>query len=413
MYLLSPTAKQLLLQLLGDIRRRRLAPKSAARTRGTDRDPTRKSLLRRIAVACLLLAANFALAQVRSKSPATKQIDAIFSPLVTPGSPGLAVIVLKNGTVAFEKAYGLANVGIGAANTPDTDFRLASFTKQFTATCIMLLVHDGKLSYDDTLTKIFPGFPTYGSAITVRMLLTHTSGLKDYEDLYAAQFPRVDDGKIPQIHDAQILALMERQTATDFPPGSQWRYSNTGYAMLAMIVEKVSGKSFGDFLHERIFEPLGMKNTLAYEKAKNEVPHRALGYAKKNGTWVEADQSSTSAVLGDGGIYSNVEDLGKWDRALRGHTLLSAAEMQAAFTPVKVPGGAKTDDGGPTEYGFGWFLDPYKGQKRAWHSGTTIGFRTYIERFTDEGLTIIILCNRDDLKPGKLAERVADLFAAR
>jgi CubicO group peptidase (beta-lactamase class C family) len=249
--------------------------------------------------------------------------------------------------------------------------------------------------------------------ITVRMLLTHTSGLKDYEDLYAAQFPGADDRTIPQINDVQILALMEKQNATDFPPGSQWRYSNTGYAVLAMIVEKISLKPFGEFLHDRIFAPLGMSNTLAYVKGKNEVPHRALGYTKKDGAWTEADQSSTSAVLGDGGIYSNVEDLTKWDRALREYTLVNAAEMQAAFTPVKVPGGAKTDDGAPTEYGFGWFLDPYKGRTRTWHSGTTTGFRTFIDRFTDEQLTIIILCNRDDLQPRKLADQVADLFAAR
>lgn len=277
----------------------------------------------------------------------------------------------------------------------------------------MLLVHDGKLSYDDTLTKLFPGFPPYGSTITVRMLLTHTSGLKDYEDLYAAQFPGVEDRKIPQIRDSQILALMEKQSSTDFPPGSQWRYSNTGYAMLAMIVEKVSGKPFGDFLRERIFAPLGMKHTLAYQKGKNEVPHRALGYTRKANAWIEADHSSTSAVLGDGGIYSNVEDLAKWDRALGKHTLLSAEEMRVAYTAVKVAGGAKTDDGEPTEYGFGWFLDPYNGRKRTWHSGTTTGFRTYIERFIDEGLTIIILCNRDDLQPGKLAEQVADFYRAQ
>jgi len=180
-----------------------------------------------------------------------------------------------------------------------------------------------------------------------------------------------------------------------------------------MIVEKVSGKPFGEFLRERIFAPLGMTNTLAYEKGKNEVPHRALGYTRKGGVWLGADHSSTSAVLGDGGIYSNVEDLAKWDRALREQTLLSAAEMQPAFTPVKVLGGAKTDDGAPTAYGFGWFLDPYKGRQRTWHSGTTTGFRTFIDRFPDEELTIIILCNRDDLRPGKLAEQVADLYQAQ
>lgn len=369
---------------------------------------------RTIALAGILLAISSVVsAPLRAENSTPKQIHAIFRPLVRPGSPGLAVIVLKNGVVVFKRGYGLANLETRTEITTTTDFRLASFTKQFTATCIMLLVHDGKLSYDDTLTKIFPGFPGYGNGVTVRMLLTHTSGLKDYEDLYAAQFRGVEDTRIPQIGDAQILALMEQQRATDFPPGSQMRYSNTGYAMLAMIVEKVSGKPFGECLHDRIFAPLGMTNTLAFEKRKNEVPRRALGYTNKGGAWVEADQSSTSAVLGDGGIYSNVEDLAKWDRALREHTLLSSAEMQPAFSPVKVPGGARTDDGEPAEYGFGWFLDPYKGRKRTWHSGTTTGFRTYIERFPDEGLTIIILCNRDDVKPGKLAERVADMYAGR
>jgi len=353
-----------------------------------------------------------ATSHVLATDPTAQQIDQVFRPAVGPSSPGLSVIVLKSGKTVFEGSYGLANLETKTAVTSITDFRLASFTKQFMAMSIMLLVHDGKLRYDDTLTKIFPDFPSYGSAITVRMLLTHTSGLKDYEDLYAAQFPGVDDRKIPQIKDAEILALMKQQISTDFVPGSQWRYSNTGYAMLAMIVEKVSGKPFGKLLHERIFMPLGMKNTLAYEKGKNEVPNRAFGYTNKDGQWIEADQSSTSAVLGDGGIYSNVEDLAKWDRALREHTLLSAMDMQAAFTPVKIPGGAKKEVGTPTEYGFGWFLDPYNGRKRTWHSGTTTGFRTFIDRFTDEGLTIILLCNRDDLQQGKLADRVADLYGA-
>jgi CubicO group peptidase (beta-lactamase class C family) len=349
---------------------------------------------------------------IHAETVSVEQLDAIFQPLIAQDSPGLVVIVLKNGEVEFKRGYGVANLETKARIATDTDFRLASFTKQFTAMSIMLLVHDGKLSYNDTLTRIFKSFPVYGSAITVRMLLTHTSGLKDYEDLYAAQFPGKDDRRIPQIKDAQILAMMKEQSATDFPPGSLWRYSNTGYAMLAMIVEKVSGKPFGAFLGQRIFAPLGMNNSVAYEAGKNEVPHRALGYRKNDGTWVEADQSSTSAVLGDGGIYSNVVDLAKWDAALRNHTLLGADEMQAAFTPVQVPGGAKKEDGTKTDYGFGWYLDPYKGRRRTWHSGTTTGFRTFIERFPEEGLTIIILCNRTDLQPETMADRVADLYSA-
>ena len=179
----------------------------------------RGTLLRKMSAATCLIVAAYSLLVVplyarESHAPTDGRRSS--KPLVTPGSPGLAVIVLKNGKVMFQQGYGLANLDARAAIAPDTDFRLASFTKQFTATCIMLLVHDGKLSYDDTLTKIFPGLSAYGDAITVRMLLTHTSGLKDYEDLYSAQFPGVDDRKIPQIKDAQILALMEQQTRHGF-----------------------------------------------------------------------------------------------------------------------------------------------------------------------------------------------------
>jgi CubicO group peptidase (beta-lactamase class C family) len=279
----------------------------------------------------------------------------------------------------------------------------------------MLLVRDGKLHYDDHLTDIFPEFPAYGKSITVRNLLNHTSGLPDYEDILMKQYPDTPEEKIPQILDAGVLKLLEQQTSGKFAPGSKWEYSNSGYAMLAMIVEKVSGKNFGQFLQERIFTPLKMTNTLAYEKGKNEVPHRAYGHSKIDGVWHETDQSSTSAVLGDGGIYSSLDDLAKWDRALRDHTLLSEAEMRPALTPVQpTDGPAKFADGKPVSYGFGWFVDPYQGHKRMFHDGETIGFRTTIQRFPDDQLTVIVLANRSDLDPQALALKVADLyFAAR
>lgn len=179
-----------------------------------------------------------------------------------------------------------------------------------------------------------------------------------------------------------------------------------------MIVEKVSGEPFGQFLHERIFAPLQMTNTLAYKKGKNEVPHRAFGYTKEKDGWRETDQSSTSAVLGDGGIYSNLEDLAKWDRALREHTLLSEQEMQAALTPVQPTALTNPPDERAVRYGFGWFLDPYKGHKRMWHYGETVGFRTAIERFPDDWLTVIVLANRADVNAGELALRIADLYLA-
>lgn len=339
------------------------------------------------------------------------QIDAIFASLKSNNAPGAAVFVVHNGHVEFRQGYGVTDLRTLHKIDPETNFRLASFTKQFTAACIILLVHDGKLHYGDHLTDIFPEFPAYGKSITVRNLLNHTSGLPDYEDVLMKQYPNTPDEKIPQILDEGVLKLLEQQSSGKFAPGSKWEYSNSGYAALAMIIEKVSGKSYGQFLQERIFVPLKMNNTLAYEKGKNEVPHRAYGHTQTDGTWHETDQSPTSAVLGDGGIYSSIDDLARWDRALADHTLLTEAEMQPALTAVQpTDGPAKSPDGSSVSYGFGWFVDPYKGHKRMSHDGNTIGFRTTIQRFPDDKLTIIILANRSDADPQALALKVADLY---
>jgi CubicO group peptidase (beta-lactamase class C family) len=259
------------------------------------------------------------------------EIEAIFSPLDTLEAPGVAVLVVDNEKIAFRRGYGLTDLREMQPIDAKTNFRLASFTKQFTAMCIMLLVHDGKLHYDDHLTDIFPEFPAYGKSITIRNLLNHTSGLPDYEDLYIKRYPKTPEEKIPQIHDAEVLQLLEQQTSGRFPPGAKWEYSNSSYVVLGLIVEKASGKSFREFLRERIFVPLKMKNTLAYEKGKNSVPNRAYGHTKEKDGLIETDQSPTSATLGDGGIYSSIDDLAKWDRALSEHTLLSEAEMQPAL----------------------------------------------------------------------------------
>ena len=359
-----------------------------------------------VAVACFSWRVS---AQVSSS-----QIDSIFSSLSSSDAPGAAILVVRDGEVLFRRGYGVTDLRSKHPIDAETDFRLASFTKQFTATCIMLLVHDGKLRYDDHLTDIFPEFPAYGRTITVRNLLNHTGGLPDYEDLLDKQYPGTPEDKIPQIHDAGVLKLLEQQTSGRFPPGAKWEYSNSGYAVLAMIVEKVSGKPFGQFLQERIFTPLKMTNTLAYERGKNEVPHRAYGHTKEDDGWHETDQSPTSAVLGDGGIYSSLDDLAKWDRALRLYTLLTEAEMQPALTPVQpTEGPAKSPEGTTVSYGFGWFLDPYQGHRRMSHNGETIGFRTTIQRFPDDQLTIIILANRADTNPEDLALKVADLYLAK
>ncbi len=330
-------------------------------------------------------------------------IDAIFAPLADAKSPGAAVLVRDHGKTVFERGYG---AGIDAA----TGFRMASVSKQFTAMAIMLLVHDGKLRYDERLTEIFPDFPAYGRDITIRHLLTHTAGLPDYEDLMKPERWTAAH----QIQDAEVLALLKQQTAGKFPAGTSWAYSNSGYVVLGLIAGKVSGEPFGEFLRTRIFQPLGMRRTLVYIKGRNTVPQRAYGHTKEGERFVETDQSSTSATEGDGGIYSNLQDLAQWDGALENHTLLSEAEMRPAFTPVKLNDGSApkwpvspNDDnlhpGQPVAYGFGWFLDAFEGRRRMWHTGSTMGFRTVIERFTADRTTIVVLCNRTDLNPEKLA----------
>src|SRR5258706_15572449 len=355
----------------------------------------------------------------RTKTP----FDAVFDGLVQPDNPGIAVLIGYRGKDSF-RAYGVRDLRSKAKIDAHSNFRLASFTNQFTAMEVMLLVHDGKLRYDETLTEIFPDFPSYGKPINIRNLLNHTSGLPDYEDLMNA----VEKAKGPvwtpekQIQDAEVLELLQKEKNGKFAPGTSWSYSNSGYVMLGLIVAKASRKSYGDFLHERIFAPLKMNHTIIFQKGKNEITNRAFGHSKENDTFKKTDQSSTSATLGDGGIYSNLEDLAKWDDALRNHTLLSEKEFQPALTPVKLNDGSEphwptepNDDnlhpGKAVSYGFGWFLDPYQGRQRMWHTGSTMGFRTVIERFTDgDGLGMIILSNRTDLEPEKLALQVADLF---
>jgi CubicO group peptidase (beta-lactamase class C family) len=369
-----------------------------------------------------LCAAISCIAMPQASLPANtvpaEQIDGIFAGISSTHTPGAAVLVLQNGQVKFERGYGVADLHSFPKIDAHTNFRLASCTKQFTAMAIMLLVHDGKLRYQDRLTDIFPDFPDYGKAITIRNLLNHTSGLLDYEDLMEKPAAGTPPQRIPQIKDAGVLAILKRQRTTNFPPGTKWDYSNSGYAVLAMVVQKVSGKPFGDFLHDRIFAPLKMTETLAYEKEKNSVSLRAYGHTHENGSrpqtaWQELDQSSTSAVLGDGGVYSSLTDLAKWDQALTNHALLSEAEMKPAITPVKISDhSVQEPDGTPAAYGFGWFLNSYKGHARMWHYGETVGFRTTIQRFVDDKLTIIILCNRDDQVPANLALKIADLFLA-
>ena len=206
--------------------------------------------------------------------------------------PGAALIVIRDGKAVERHSWGLANIEDRIGATPSTNYRLASVTKQFTAAAILLLVQDDKLELDDKASRWLPSLPNAYASVTIHHLLTHTSGAIDYEDL-------IPPAATAQVHDADVLRLLITKDSTYFKPGTSYRYSNSGYALLALIVERASGKSFATFLHERIFTPLGMNNTVAHQDGVDAVSNRAFGYTMKNGTWTRKDQSVTSAVLGE------------------------------------------------------------------------------------------------------------------
>lgn len=309
--------------------------------------------------------------------------------------PGAAVLVLRDGKPLVRRGYGLADLEAGTPVTPGTNFRLASVTKQFTAAAILLLAQDGKLSLDDPVRKWLPSLPASDAAITVRHLLTHSSGLVDYEDLMAPDATE-------QVHDNDVLHLLEGENRLYFAPGTGYRYSNGAYALLALIVGKASGQDFATFLHARIFAPLGMDHTVAYEDGISTVANRAYGHSLVEGKWVRTDQSSTSAVLGDGGIYSSIDDLAKWDAALYDDRLLSDASRADAFrlhTPIH-------DEADVDGYGYGWRIHG----EVLWHSGETMGGRNVIVRWPRRHFTVVVLTNRNDPEPYRLALQIADLY---
>jgi len=323
------------------------------------------------------------------------RLDALFKDFNQPGSPGASVMIIQNGKVLLAKGYGFANVEERIPCTPDTNFRLASVTKQFTAMSVLILAQRKQLSLDERLPDFFPEFPSYGRQITVRHLLTHVSGLLDYEDL-------IPKGTEIPVLDRDVLRLLLQQDKTYFPPGTKYRYSNSAYALLALIVEARSGNTFARFLQENIFGPLKMNHTLAYEQGLSAVPHRAYGYSPEAGGFKRTDQSLTSSVLGDGGIYSSVADLYRWDQGLYTEKLVSHKMLKLAFTPG--PATQHPDTG----YGFAWYIGQYRGLREIWHSGTTIGFTTRITRFPDKKFTVIILTNRDEARIAEFPHRIVD-----
>ena len=328
------------------------------------------------------------------------RVDALFSEFSKPAAPGAAVVVALGDSIVFARGYGLADIEHGVPVTPSTSFRLASVTKQFTAAAILTLADAGKLRLDDRLGDLLGDVPAYARDVSVRQLLAHTSGIPDYEPILGG-----NDG--PQVKDRDVLALLHQANRLYFAPGTSWRYSNSGYALLALIVERISGERFAGYLRRRIFDPAGMPTAVAHEDGVDTVAHRAYGYSHNAGGWQRTDQSRTSAVLGDGGIYASAEELAHWSSALDRNAVLSATMFSMATTPVRLPSGTFTS------YGFGWFLDELLGHRRQRHEGDSIGFRTAIQRYPDVRLTVVVLVNRGAAPIDALSDGVARIYLDR
>ncbi|MBV8574838.1 MAG: beta-lactamase family protein [Acetobacteraceae bacterium] len=307
--------------------------------------------------------------------------------------PGAALLVVRAGEPVVRRGWGLADLEARVAVTPATNFRLASLTKAFTAAAVLILAEEGRLALDDAARTWLPSLPATASAITLRHLLNHTSGLIDYEAVMPAATRE-------PLRDADVLRLLEAQDRTYFPPGKDYRYSNGGYALLALVVSRASGEGFARFLEDRIFAPLGMQGSVAHEAGVSSIRHRAFGYSSQGGRWIRTDQDLTSAVLGDGGIYSSIEDLAKWDAALQEPGLLSAESLRLAFTH------ATATDAADVHYGCGWRITG----ETVWHSGETIGFRNVIVRWPRRRCSVILLTNRDDPPPYGYALAIAKLL---
>ncbi|HLW85047.1 MAG TPA: serine hydrolase domain-containing protein [Candidatus Sulfotelmatobacter sp.] len=310
--------------------------------------------------------------------------------------PGLSLLVAKNGRIVRAEGFGLANVELQAPVKPETVFQSGSVGKQFTATAVMILVEEGKLALDDPLTKYFSDAPAAWKEVTVRQLLSHTAGFTDYPEKFDFRKNWTED---------ELLKMVEGIPPA-YPPGMKWDYSNLGYLTLGILVHRVTGEFYGDFLQQRIFQPLGMQTTRIISEA-DIVPNRAAGYRLvkgelKNQEWV-APMVNTTA---DGSLYFSILDLAKWDEALYGEKLLKRSSLELMWTPAKLKDGRPNKEG----YGFGWFMTKRQGHRVVGHDGAWQGFKTSIARYVDDRLTVVVLANLAEAKPEAIAEHVADIY---
>jgi CubicO group peptidase (beta-lactamase class C family) len=326
-------------------------------------------------------------------------VDKIFAEWSKPGAPGAAVGVIKDGKLIYAKGYGLANLEYDIPNDADSVFRIASTSKQFTAACIVLLAERGELNLTDTLDKFLPDFPDYAKDITIRHLLNHTSGIRDYLTLADLKGLGVED----YYQDKDVISWLVNQTELSFPPGEEYLYSNSGYWLLGKIVEQVAGMNMAEFAEQEIFKPLNMAHTHFHNNHKKIVRKRASGYTPTNGDSYEISMTSLD-MIGDGGIFTTINDIKKWDDAFYQSSVLSPEFWQEMSTQGVL------NNGEQISYASGLIIDDYKGLKTVSHGGAFVGFRAELLRFPEQKFTVAIFANRGDTNPSVMAYRVADVF---
>jgi CubicO group peptidase (beta-lactamase class C family) len=349
----------------------------------------------------------------------TARLNALLDDWKEKNAPGMAAVLIRNGRIAYRRTFGYADLDARRPITPDTQFLLATVTKQFTAMAIMILAERHKLQFEDTLARFCPEFPGYAQTITIRHLLNHTAGLTQYQELlvgqvdYATYF--TSSRSPPAAHEytaAEALQALSRQEQLRFRPGDKFEYSDSAYVVLAQIIERATGKRYAEFLKETIFDPLGMQDTLVVDERKQKVPRLALGYAKRNGEWQDITYSPENSIYGEDGIYSTVNDLHKWDQALYTERLVSRSMLEMASTP------GRTNDGKeiatdilprPNSYGFGWFISSLHGEKDVEHSGGWSGHETHILRVPGRRITAIVLTNSSNHDVPEIAQEMVEI----
>ena len=354
----------------------------------------------RHAVLLLLTASAPALAQARDVGASNAAIDRVFAAFSDTLGPGCSVGVSRNGVAVYERGYGMANLETGTRNSPASIFHVASVSKQFTAAAIMLLARDGKLSLDDNIRKYVPEIPDYGTPITIRHLLTHTSGLRDQWDLISMARGRFEENRITE---GDVMDLLTRQKALNFTPGAEFLYSNSGYTVLAVIVKRVTSISLRDFADVRIFKPLGMTKTHFHDDYTMIVPGRTSAYARgRQGGWRVSVPNFD--VYGATSLFTTVGDLLTWEANFDAPRVGDAAMVAQMQTMMPLTSGDTSD------YGFGLSIGKYHGYRIIDHSGADAGYRSYAGRFPDQRLAIAIACNASSANTIALAHGVADVF---